>query len=134
MPPAVGRCLAICPIAIAVHRQPARAMITPSVSEPPANSAPTVMENAAPAAGAIVVIDVKMTSGRPTALRRRPSDWRSVSSAVISHSPLTVTRPTRPPVLRGGKPAGCVVLAGCALVGLFYGPLGREHRYRDHSV
>lgn len=75
MPPAVGRCLAICPMDSAVHRQPASAMSTPADRAPPANSAPTVIENAAPAAGAIVVTDVNSTSGSPTALRRSPSSW-----------------------------------------------------------
>jgi hypothetical protein len=57
----------------AVNMQPTSAMITPSTSAPPANSAPTVMEKAAPAAGAIVVTDVKITSGSPTALARSDS-------------------------------------------------------------
>src|SRR5215475_3628697 len=106
MPPAVGRCRDSCPMDSAVHRQPARAITTPADSAPPANSSPTVIENAAPAAGAIVVIDVKITSGSPTASRRSPSAGRSVTcSAVIPHPPLTVTRPTRAPVCDELSPA-----------------------------
>src|SRR5215471_10094654 len=95
MPPAVGRCRASCPIDSAVHRQPTRAITTPADRAPPANSAPTVIEKAAPAAGAIVVTDVKITSGSPTASRRSPSAWRSVScSAVISAPALPRSRST----------------------------------------
>src|SRR5216683_164104 len=140
MPPAVGRCRASCPMDSAVHRQPAKAITTPADSAPPANNAPTVIEKAAPAAGAIVVIDVKITSGSPTASRRSPSAGRSVScSAVIPHPPLTVTRPTRPTVLRRAQPCLAQWPAAEYGSGLLCGPLGRSiglpiTRCQDHAA
>jgi len=75
MPPADGRCRAICPIDSAVNMQPTSASTTPRTSDPPANSAPTAIENAAAEAGAIVVTDVKTTSGRPIAFLRSGCEW-----------------------------------------------------------
>src|ERR1700728_1872030 len=75
MPPADGRGRGTWPIERAVNMQPPSAITTPRTSEPPANSAPTAIENAAAEAGAIVVTDVKTTSGRPIALRRSGADW-----------------------------------------------------------
>ena len=96
MPPADGRCRAICPMDRAVNMQPTSAITTPRTSEPPANSAPTAIENAAAEAGAIVVTDVKTTSGRPIALRRSGTDsgtWVTCSALLIAtpgaHAPVS---------------------------------------------
>src|ERR1700683_4515606 len=75
MPPADGSGRAISPIDRAVNMQPTSAITTPRTSEPPANSAPTAIENAAAEAGAVVVTDVKTTAGSPIALRRSGADW-----------------------------------------------------------
>src|ERR1700691_3292429 len=89
MPPAVGRCRASWPMDSAVNRQPTSAMTTPATKAPPANTAPTAMENAAAAAGAIVVTDAKITSGRPIASLRSPAacEVAATSSTLLISTP-----------------------------------------------
>ncbi len=70
--PAAGMCLASCPMLTAVNSMPMNAMNTESGSAPPANAAPSGMEAAMAAPGAIDVIDWNRTSVKPTALR---SNW-----------------------------------------------------------
>ena len=91
-------------------------------SAPPANSAPTVMENAAPAAGAIVVTDVKITSGSPTALRAQRFG-RVIGDLFGSHFALDPCGDAADATagLRGALRPLCAV-------GLLYGPLGRSIR------
>src|SRR6266516_2344427 len=59
---------------MATSRQATSARITASGRAPPANCAPTMIEKATAAAGAIWVIDWNRTSLRPIASRARPVD------------------------------------------------------------
>src|SRR5213592_3604932 len=59
---------------MATSRQPTSARITDSGRAPAAKLAPTMIENATAAAGAMWVIDWNRTSLRPIASRARPGD------------------------------------------------------------
>jgi hypothetical protein len=69
-----GQGLASCPIELATNRQAMSASSTPKGSAPPANGAPTMIEKATAAAGAMWVMDWNSTSRRPMAERASSRD------------------------------------------------------------
>src|SRR4030095_14387154 len=95
--PADVRRLASCPIEMATSRQPTRAKITDRGRAPLAKLAPTMIEKATAAAGAIWVIDWNRTSRRPIASRARLGDGPFCAMARLLR---------RPPTTKTGIPNG----------------------------